>query len=257
MGAGAPSTAGLVHAGDSAAHRLSPQVKIAATVLFVLAVVATPREAVAAFALHGVIVGTAAIVAGLPLALLLRRLRIELPFLAFAVFLPVVGSAPRVDVVGLSLSEPGLWAAWNIIVKGTLGVTAAIVLAATTPVPELLAGLERLRVPRVLTAIAGFMVRYLDVIAGEAARMRIARLSRGHDPRWLWQARAVGASAGSLFVRSYERGERVHLAMLSRGYDGTMPALHSHPQRSGAWRGAALVPLAAAVVMIVARTSMT
>ena len=123
-------------------------------------------------------------------------------------------------MLGLSLSEPGLWAAWNIVAKGTLGVLAAIVLASTTPVADLLLGLERLRVPRVLTSIAGFMVRYLDVIAGEAARMRIARASRGYDPRWLWQARAIAASAGTLFVRSYERGERVHLAMCSRGYAG-------------------------------------
>ena len=99
-------------------------------------------------------------------------------------------------------------------------MAASIVLAATTPVAELLRGLERLRVPRVLVAIAGFMVRYLDVIAGEVRRMRVARLSRGHDPRWIWQARAVAASAGTLFIRSYERGERVHLAMLSRGYAG-------------------------------------
>ena len=53
---------------------------------------------------------------------LVRRLRIEVPFLGFAVFLPIVGSSPRVDVLGLGLSEPGLWAAWNIVAKGTLGV---------------------------------------------------------------------------------------------------------------------------------------
>jgi cobalt/nickel transport system permease protein len=242
----------LHHPGDSAVHRLPAETKILSAVVFVFAVVATPREACWAFALDAVAVVAVARAAALPFTLLVRRMRVELPFLAFAVFLPLVGSNPRRDLLGISLSEPGLWAAWNIVAKGSLGVLVAVVLAATTPVPELLAGLERLRLPRVLTSVAGFMVRYLDVIVGEASRMRIARMSRGYDPRWLWQARAVAASAGTLFVRSFERGERVHLAMLSRGYGGTMPPLHEHAVPRGAWMVAALLPVTALAVLAVA-----
>jgi cobalt/nickel transport system permease protein len=183
-------------------------------------------------------------VAGLSPALVARRLRIEVPFLLFAAFMPFTGAGPRVELLGVSLSEPGLWAAWNIVAKGTLGVAASIVLAATTPVADLLRGLDRLRVPRVITAIAGFMVRYLGIVAGEAQRMHVARQSRGYDPRWLWQARGMAASAGTLFVRSYERGERVYLAMLARGYDGTMPALAGARAAASDWWAAAL-PLAA------------
>ena len=109
-------------------------------------------------------------------------------------------------------------------------------LAATTTPADLLRGLERLRVPKVLVSIAGFMVRYLTILTGEAERMRVARQSRGYEPRWLWQAGAMGASVGTLFVRAYERGERVHLAMCSRGYDGTMPELggrRAHRTRLG------------------------
>ena len=159
----------------------------------------------------------------MPFRLIGRRLAIEVPFVAFALLLPFVGQGERVDVLGVSLSVAGLWAAWNILVKATLGVAATVLLAATTPVPDLLRGLERLRVPRVVVAISGFMVRYADVVTGEMRRMRIASSPAGHDRRWIWQARAVAASAGALFVRSYERGERVHLAMLARGYDGAMP----------------------------------
>ena len=68
------------------------------------------------------------------------------------------------------------------------------------------------------------MLRYIDLIAAEARRMRLARLSRGHDPRFLWQLGATARGVGALFVRSYERGERVHLAMLSRGLPGSCPA---------------------------------
>jgi cobalt/nickel transport system permease protein len=153
-----------------------------------------------------------------------------------------------VEVAGRPLSIDGLWGAWNILAKGTLGVAAAVVLAATTPVPEILHGLERLRLPRVIVAITGFMVRYLDLTVEEARRMAIARRSRGHDPRWLWQARAVAGSAGTLFIRSFERGERVHLAMVSRGYDGTLPSFGAAPASRSEWAGALCVPAVAAAI---------
>ena len=238
----------LYLAGTSPLHRARPQCKIAASVAFVLAVVATPREAFWAFGLYGLALAGLAALGRVPLGLLARRLVIELPFLAFAVFLPVVGHGERVEVLGVPLAVGGLWAAWNIVVKGTLGVAASAIVAATTPVAELLGGLERLRLPRALTTIAGFMIRYADVIADEVRRMRIARISRGHDPRWIWQARAVASSAGTLFIRSYERGERVYLAMVSRGYAGSMPVLQDLAATRAQWLAAMSVPATAALV---------
>jgi cobalt/nickel transport system permease protein len=211
--------------GASPLHRAQPQCKIAASLLFVLAVVATPREALWAYGLYALLLVGLARVGRVPLPFLARRLVVEVPFLLFAVLLPVVGQGERIEVLGLPLAREGLWAAWNILVKGTLGVAASVIVAATTPVPELLRGLERLRLPRAFITVAGFMVRYADVIADDLRRMRVARLSRGYDPRWIWQARAVAATAGALFIRSYERGERVYLAMVSRGYAGSMPVL--------------------------------
>jgi len=238
--------------GTSPLHRARPQCKIAATLLFVLAVVATPREAFWAFGVYALGLLGLARAGRVPLGLLARRLVIELPFLLFAVFLPVVGQGERVEVLGVSLAVGGLWAAWNIVVKGTMGVAASTILAATTPVAELLGGLDRLRLPKALTTIAGFMVRYADVIADEVRRMRIARISRGHDPRWIWQARAVAASAGTLFIRSYERGERVYLAMVSRGYAGSMPELQELAATRAQWLAALCLPAAAALVAITA-----
>jgi cobalt/nickel transport system permease protein len=234
--------------GTSPLHRARPQCKIAASVAFVLAVVATPREAFWAFGVYALALAGLAALGRVPLAFLARRLVIELPFLAFAVFLPVVGQGERVEVLGVPLAVGGLWAAWNIVVKGTLGVAASAILAATTPVAELLGGLERLRLPRALTTIAGFMIRYADVIADEVRRMRVARISRGHDPRWIWQARAVASSAGTLFIRSYERGERVYLAMVSRGYAGSMPDLQELAATRAQWLAALSVPATAALV---------
>jgi cobalt/nickel transport system permease protein len=234
--------------GASPLHRARPQCKIAASLLFVLAVVATPREALWAYGLYALLLVALARVGRVPLQFLARRLVIEVPFLAFAVLLPVVGQGERVEVLGLPLAREGLWAAWNILAKGTLGVAASVLLAATTPVPELLRGLERLRLPRAFTTVAGFMVRYADVIADDLRRMRVARLSRGYDPRWLWQARAVAATAGALFIRSYERGERVYLAMVSRGYAGSMPVLEDLAASRRQWLAALATPAAAALV---------
>jgi cobalt/nickel transport system permease protein len=234
--------------GTSPLHRARPQCKLAAALLFVLAVVATPREAFWAYGVYALALAGLARVAGVPLPTLARRLVVELPFLLFALFLPLVGQGPRVEVLGVPLATEGLWAAWNIVVKGTLGVATSVILAATTPIPELLRGLERLRLPAAFTTVAGFMVRYADVIADEVRRMRIARISRGHDPRWIWQARAVAATAGTLFIRSYERGERVYLAMVSRGYAGSMPVLEDLAATRGQWLAALSVPAAAALV---------
>jgi cobalt/nickel transport system permease protein len=231
-------------------HRLPAQCKLAATVLFVFAVVATPRDQFWAFGmLAGLVVG-AAVIGGVPLLSVVRRLVIEVPFLAFAVLLPIVGRAPRVEVFGLSLSEAGLWAAWNIVAKGTIGVAASIVLASTTPIPQLLDGLERLRVPRVMVAITAFMIRYGDVIGDEVRRMSIARRSRG-GRGGIGQLRALASTAGALFVRSYERGERVYLAMESRGYTGTMP-VRSVAASIRSWVVCLLWPAAASIVAVAA-----
>lgn len=250
MGAG--HLGDLALPGPSPVHGLRPQCKLAATFLFVVAVVATPREAFWAHGAQAAVVVAVALVARLPLAVLARRLVVEVPFLLFALSLPLVGGGERTEVVGVALSVAGLWAMWGILAKATIGLAATLVLTATTPLPDLVHGLERLRVPRVLTAIAGFMVRYADVVVGDLRRMRVAMASRGADPRWLWQARAVAASAGALFVRSFERGERVHLAMLSRGFDGTVPVLGGGAAPRGEWLAALSVPAAAAAVAVLA-----
>jgi cobalt/nickel transport system permease protein len=209
----------------SPVHRLPPEVKLVAALATVLCVVATPREAYWVFGGYLALLAGVWVLAGIPARWVLSRALIEAPFVVLAVLLPIVGGGERVGVLGMSLSEAGLLAAWNILAKGTLGVLTSLTLAATTPLRELLLGMQRLRAPAMVTTIATLMLRYADVIAGEARRMRLARLSRGHDPRFLWQAGATARGVGSLFLRSYERGERVHLAMLSRGWTGAMPAL--------------------------------
>ncbi|MGQ5265106.1 cobalt ECF transporter T component CbiQ [Micromonospora sp. ZYX-F-536] len=240
----------LYRESDSPAHRLPPEVKIVAMVVFTVAVVATPREAFWAFGAYALLVAAVAALARVGPRWLLSRALIELPFVLFAVALPFLGTGERVEVLGLRLSEDGLHGAWNILAKGTLGVLASLLLAATTTTRDLIVGLDRLHCPQVLTQIATFMLRYLDVLVGEARRMRVARISRGDDPRFLWQLRGFAAGIGALFLRAFERGERVYLAMLSRGYTGRMPAVWQGDgaATAGQWLVAATVPVLAASI---------
>ncbi|WP_233508532.1 energy-coupling factor transporter transmembrane component T [Spongiactinospora gelatinilytica] len=89
------------------------------------------------------------------------------------------------------------------------------------------------------------------MIAGEMRRMRISRESRGFTARDVRHIPAVARSAGALFIRSYERGERVYLAMLSRGYTGTMPVTGDLTATGGQWATAALLPGPALAVLVV------
>jgi len=207
--------------GHSPLHRAPAHLKVAALVTFMLVVVATPHAWVPAFVAYAVVLAALVALSGVPVGYLARRMVVETPVLVFAALLPFVATGPEVDVLGIGLSEPGLVAAGGLVTKATLGVLGSLLLAATTEPRDLLAGLERLRVPSQLVQIMGFMVRYLDVVTDELRRMRTARESRGftaRDPRH-WPV--VARSAGALFIRSFERGERVHLAMIARGYDGS------------------------------------
>lgn len=247
-----PHAHALYFHGHSRVHALAPECKLAAQLLFVFVVVATPREAIWAFVAYTAILAVVIRLAELPYRFVLKRLAIEIPFVAFALLLPFISQGERIDVLGVSVSSEGLWGAWNILVKGTLGVAASIVVASTTTLAEMLKGFDRLHLPKAFTSIASFMVRYMDVIADDMKRMRVARLSRGYDPRWIWQAKAVGASAGALFIRSYERGERVYLAMLSRGFTGDMPSYGMVSATRTMWLAAMTVPAVALLVCVTA-----
>ena len=235
----------------SPVHHLSSHVKVVATFSFTVFVATTARDDVVAFAGAALVLLLWARLARVSLRFLLPRLAVVVPFLLAAALLPFVASGPRISVLGIPLAVEGLWGGLGIASRALLGAAASLLLVATTEVPDLLRGLERLRAPRLLTQIAAFMVRYLEVIAGEVGRQRRAMTARGYDPRWLWQLRPLTAGLGVLFIRSYERGERVHAAMRARGFDGSMPVLvHEHRATSKEWALAAALPLGAALARL-------
>jgi cobalt/nickel transport system permease protein len=195
----------------TALHDAAPEVKVIALLVFALSVAFVPAGAWWPFAVDACVVFAVAVWGRVPARSLALRLAVEIPFVAFVVVLPLVAG------------HAGLLLAGAIVAKATLVVVATGVLGATTTAPEIVAGLERLHVPPTFTAIGALAVRYLQVVVDELRRVNTARVARGHDARWLWQARAVAQSSGTLAVRCLNRGERVHGAMLARGWDGRMP----------------------------------
>ncbi len=229
-------------------HRLAPEAKLAATLIMVTSIAVTPRHAVWAFGIYALMVAVLLVIARVPPGFLAARLVAVAPFVLFALFIPFIAGGETTQLLGVQVSVEGLWGAWNILAKAVLGASVTIVLTATTEIPDLIRGLGDLRVPALFTAIAMFMIRYLELVTDEVRRMRVAMTSRGYDPRWLAQAKPIATAAGALFVRSYERGERIHSAMLARGFNGSMPRLDHRRATGVEWAGVGLFALMCAAV---------
>jgi cobalt/nickel transport system permease protein len=218
-------------AGDvgSPVHRRDPRAKIIGMVAVTLVAVTTPLSAWPVFLACLAVLGAVALVARLSPADIWRRVRVVLPLvLLTAISLPFFRTGGAEHAFGpLTVHEHGLETFAAVSVKATIGTLSAVLLGATTAFPQVLRGLELMRVPRLLVLIAAFMYRYLFVIVEEFGRMRAALRARAYRPTNALHAGALGRMATAMFLRTYGRGERVYNAMLARGYRGHMPQLHA------------------------------
>jgi cobalt/nickel transport system permease protein len=240
------------HAGTSPVHRLDPRVKVVATVLFILSNVLLPDGAWLAFVLSLGVAVAASVAAELGPWYALRRSFVALPFAlaAISAIFAIPGRPLFAWAVGpwdLVATDAGLIRFASIVVRSWLSVQMAILLTATTTFPDLIHALRHLRVPQVLVAIISFMYRYLFVLVDETMRLLRARDARSAAPAGrgrsggsvAWRARVAGNMAGQLFLRSYERSDRVYNAMLSRGYVGQLLTLNPHVLRARDWAAGA------------------
>jgi cobalt/nickel transport system permease protein len=225
LGNHAVALTGVAGAPASPVHRLDPRAKVVGLLAVTIVAVSTPLALWPVWVACAAVLTAVAAAARVPAAVVWHRGRLVLlPVLLVAACVPVARSGGDVRALGpVRLHDAGLEVATTVAAKALIGVTAAVLLGAVTAFPALLGGLERLRAPRLLVLIAAMMYRYLFVILGEAERTRAALAARAYRPRTAVHAGALGRVAGTLFLRSYTRGERVHLAMLARGYDGHMP----------------------------------
>ncbi len=208
-------------------QRMDARAKLIAFTALIIICVSTPPRAYWAFAVYFGLLVAAWIVSRVPVTYVLKRASIVLPFiLAVAIFVPLFKHGGAVYHWGpFTFYGAGLLVLWNVAAKSTISVLSIVMLGATTSFPDLLKGLERLKVPHLLIAIVSFMYRYIFVLGDEASRMKRARDSRGWSGSWVWHAKVVGHMIGHLFLRSYERGERVYDAMAARGYEGDIKTL--------------------------------
>ncbi|OGO23627.1 MAG: cobalt ECF transporter T component CbiQ [Chloroflexi bacterium RBG_16_50_9] len=218
---------------DSLIHRLDPRTKFVAVFFFILAVTLTAPAAWPVFAVYFILIATQVFLSRVPILYIFKRSLVIIPFVVLvAVFVPFftqgqVAVGFRIGPWDVSVTYHGLQVLGTILAKSWLSILALILLTSTTRMTDLLRGLERLRLPRVMVIILSFMYRYIFVMVDEVLRMKRARDSRNFGSgRRLWQIKTIGRMAGTLFIRSYERGERVYAAMLSRGYDGQSRTLN-------------------------------
>lgn len=216
--------------------------------LFITIVVITPITNWAAYIGYFLLLLILISISQIPFLLVFKRALIEIPFIFFAILMPFFGTGERFKFLFFDLNREGLLAGAGIVAKGTIGVISAIILSSSTSAREILRGLERLRLPSLMVQIASFMLRYVNVVNDEMERMKVARASRGFEATGVKHWRVLATAAGALFIRSYERGERVHLAMLSRGYDGTLPQDELVKLEKQVWLTASTLPLTALLI---------
>ncbi|MDD2923395.1 MAG: cobalt ECF transporter T component CbiQ [Anaerolineales bacterium] len=232
------------HQKESFIHRLDPRVKALTTVFFIVSNALLPDGAWSVFALAWIFLIAANLLSNLGILYTFKRSIIALPFALIAV--TVLFSMPGKPIANFQIAmwnfivtDAGLLRFASILIRSWLSVQMAILLVAVTRFPDLIHALEHLRVPSIITTIIAFLYRYLFVLTDEVLRLLKARESRsaamaGHKSGGgiLWRARVAGNMTGQLFLRSYERSDRIYHAMISRGYAGHLYTLNPHEMKS-------------------------
>ena len=251
--------------GGSWFHRVDARIKLVMALGFIFATTSIPPGKWTGFAVMIALVWIAAGVSRVGLLRVFLRSLVAIPFILIA--LPTVFTKPGAPLFELDLAlfaltgtQEGLDFFISVLLKSWTSVTAAVVLTATTPPLRLLEALRSIRIPAVLVAIVMLMYRYLFVLVEEAQSMMRARAARSAaiGPKsggsLVWRAKSAGGMAGSLFIRTLDRSERIYMAMVARGYDGTLRQAGAVPLRRDALVALVLALCLFAAVAVAART---
>jgi len=204
---------------DTPIHRLDARIKILTTLVFIGVVMSFPRYEISALTPFIAFPLTLLIMGGIPMGDIAKKVAIAAPFaLVIGLFNPLIDRVPLM-VVGPWVITAGWVSFASIMIRFVLTVSAALALVATTGMYRLGAGLEQLGVPRVFIMQLLFLYRYLFVVSDEAATMLRSVMCRCPALRKL-PLMIYGALTGQLLLRSMDRAEHVHRAMVVRGFDG-------------------------------------
>ena len=208
---------------QTAIHRLDPRAKVLTTLCFIVCVVSFDKYEVSAM-LPFLVYPVALITLGnLPPGYILRKVMIVIPFaLMIGLFNPIFDRQ-----VIMQVGTIDIWGGWiscsSILMRAMLTASSAIILVATTGFPAICEALEKLRMPQVFAVQLLFLYRYIFVLTDEGVRIARARQLRTFGRRGLG-IRQFGSLAGHLLLRTWERAERIHMAMLARGFSGEVHA---------------------------------
>jgi len=214
-------------------HRLDPRVKLIFFFVLILVIVSTPPQELVKFSGYFLILFILVLLSRIPLPFVFARSLVIIPFvLLTAIFIPFfkggeVAGSYNFLTLHLTISHKGILIFQNILIKSWLSVLSLTILTSTTKFSSLLKALEILKIPRVMILIASFFYRYMFLLVDELMRIKNARDSRSFKKNPVYQFKVIGYMIGELFIRTYERAERIYLAMLSRGFNGTIYTLES------------------------------
>ena len=190
-------------------HRIDPRIKIVSVFTLILSIILTRPDGFCSFALYFILIAILILLSKIPLGFIFKRSLVVIPFvLMVAIF-------------------NGLTIFWNVLIKSYLSVLSMILLMASTGFPDFLKALEKLKFPRIITMILSFMYRYIFVIEDELMKMKQAKEARSIGASRWFHTKTMANMLGVLFIRAYERGEQVYLAMCSRGFDGNIRTMHN------------------------------
>lgn len=212
------------------AGKLDARSKLVAVLIAVVIVSTSPREAWAVVAVQCAIAAAIAMLSGGSLRAIGGRFTLGIPFVLMAGAVMFLAQG----------WERGL----TIVLKGVCALILLSTLIVTTDVSSLVTAIRKLGAPTSINLIASMMLRYIDMLAEEFGRMSRARAARCGGPLAgvaLFQVH--GNQTGLLLVRSWERAERIHNAMMSRGFTGEMPETRRHRFGAADWAVAIVLPL--------------
>jgi len=193
---------------DGLLQRLSPEVKIFSTLIIIIAVVSLPPSK-GLFTLSYILITALIIVSNIPPTVIVKRMLLVIPF-TLLVVLSIIATDHTKGVHFLIV----------LLSRSIISISTVILLTATTQFPSLLKGLQQFGTPKVIIMVLSFLYRYIFLLQEELMRISRARKSRTIKNSVLQNIRHAGTIIGELFIRSFERSERVYVAMLARGFEG-------------------------------------
>ena len=136
---------------------------------------------------------------------------------ALAGFALGFGVTPVATLGRLTLYREGLLLGAAVALRIWCDIVWLAALVLTTRFPELLQALRWLRIPAILVDTLAMIYRYAFLLHEEFVRMRTASQSRGGWCGYARTLRTIGRITAQIFMRAFDRSERISWAMFARG----------------------------------------